>query len=93
MWGALSDDRMHLMFTIAAGPRQRSHYRVRVPRGSDSRLAPNPEGQVPAFLTSMNRVVQLNPQALGNRSKQLSAYLTGNTPVSIATANRLMNGV
>jgi hypothetical protein len=31
MWGALSDERTGLSFTIAAGPRQRSHSRVRVP--------------------------------------------------------------
>jgi hypothetical protein len=31
MWGALSDKRTGLSFTIAADPRQRSHYRVRVP--------------------------------------------------------------
>jgi hypothetical protein len=29
--GALSDDRMSLSFTITAGPRQRTHSRVRVP--------------------------------------------------------------
>jgi hypothetical protein len=53
MWDALSDQRMGLSFTIVAGPRQGSHSRVRVPRGSlpyftlsDSRL-PQPEGQVP----------------------------------------------
>jgi hypothetical protein len=45
MWGALSDERMGLSFTIAADPRQRSHSRVRVPwdsrpyfTASDSRL-------------------------------------------------------
>jgi hypothetical protein len=45
MWGALSDERTGLSFTIAAGPRQRSHSRVRVPwesrpyfTVSDSRL-------------------------------------------------------
>jgi hypothetical protein len=32
MWGALSDKRTCLPFTIAAGPRQRSHSRVRVLR-------------------------------------------------------------
>jgi hypothetical protein len=32
MWGDLSDERKGLSFTIAAGPRQRNHYRVRVPR-------------------------------------------------------------
>jgi hypothetical protein len=26
MWGALSDERMGLSFTIAPGPRQRSHF-------------------------------------------------------------------
>jgi hypothetical protein len=31
MWGALSDERMGLSFTIAAGARQRSHSWVRVP--------------------------------------------------------------
>jgi hypothetical protein len=30
MWGALSDERTGLSFTIASGPRQRSHFRVRV---------------------------------------------------------------
>jgi hypothetical protein len=32
MWGALSDEKTHLPFTIAAGPRQRSHSRILVPR-------------------------------------------------------------
>jgi hypothetical protein len=34
MWSALSDDRMGLSFTAAAGPSQRSHSRARVPRDS-----------------------------------------------------------
>jgi hypothetical protein len=34
MWGALSDERTSLSFTLAAGPRQRSHSRVRVPWNS-----------------------------------------------------------
>jgi hypothetical protein len=45
MWGALSDERTSLPFTISAGPRQCSHSRVRVTRDSwpyftvsDSRL-------------------------------------------------------
>jgi hypothetical protein len=45
MWGALSDERKGLSFTITAGPRQPSHSRVRVPCDSrpyftvsDSRL-------------------------------------------------------
>jgi hypothetical protein len=32
MWGALSDERTGLSFTIASDPRQRSHFRVPVPR-------------------------------------------------------------
>jgi hypothetical protein len=31
IWGALSDERPGLSFTIPAGPRQRSHFWVRVP--------------------------------------------------------------
>jgi hypothetical protein len=45
MWDVLSDERMGLTFTNDAGPRQRSHSRIRVPRDSwphftvsDSRL-------------------------------------------------------
>jgi hypothetical protein len=34
MWGALSDERTGLSFTVAAGPRQRSHSGARVPRDS-----------------------------------------------------------
>jgi hypothetical protein len=30
MWGALSDKRTGLSFTTAAGPRHRSHFRVRI---------------------------------------------------------------
>jgi hypothetical protein len=33
-WGASSDEVMDLSLTIAAGPRQRSYSRVRVPRDS-----------------------------------------------------------
>jgi hypothetical protein len=58
MWGAFSDERTGLPFTIAAGPRQRSHSSVRVPRDSrpyftvsDSRLlqpgGPNPRIYIP----------------------------------------------
>jgi hypothetical protein len=50
MWGALSDERTGLPFTIAAGPRQRNYSWVWVPRdscpyftSSDSRL-PQPGG-------------------------------------------------
>jgi hypothetical protein len=31
IWGALSDERTGLSFTIVVGPRQRNHFRVRVP--------------------------------------------------------------
>jgi hypothetical protein len=36
MWGVLSDERTGLSFAIVAGPRQRSHFRVRVPYDSRS---------------------------------------------------------
>jgi hypothetical protein len=31
LWGALSDERADLSFTIAPGPHQSSHFRARVP--------------------------------------------------------------
>jgi hypothetical protein len=34
MWGVLSNERTYLSFTVAAGPRQCSHYLVRVPQDS-----------------------------------------------------------
>jgi hypothetical protein len=55
MWGALSDVRMGLLFTSAAGHRQRSHSQVRVLRNlwpyftvSNSRL-PQPGGPGPCI--------------------------------------------
>jgi hypothetical protein len=61
----LSDERMGLSFTIAAGPRQRSHSQVRTPRdswshftASDSRL-PQPGGPGPRIY-----MARLYPQAL-----------------------------
>jgi hypothetical protein len=69
MWGALSDERMGLPFTIAAGPRQRSHS-SRVTRDhillSQIRDSPNLEVQVRVFISPRNRVAQLYPQALGS---------------------------
>jgi hypothetical protein len=66
MWGALSDERTGLSFTIAAGPRQRSHSRdhILLSRVRDS---PNLEGQVPVFIYPRNRVARLYPQTLGNK--------------------------
>jgi hypothetical protein len=74
MWGALSDKRTGLSFTTAAGPRQRSLSRVRVPWDSRPYLlpqigdSPNLEGQVPVFISLRKRVAQLYPQALGSLS-------------------------
>jgi hypothetical protein len=58
---------MGLLFTIAAGPRKRSHFQVGVPRDSwphftvsDSRL---PQTGGPVFISPRNRVVHLYPQA------------------------------
>jgi hypothetical protein len=58
MWGALSDERTGLPFTVAAGPRHRSHSWIRFPRdswpyftASDSRL-PNLESQVSVFISA-----------------------------------------
>jgi hypothetical protein len=72
MWGALFDERMGLLFTIAAGSRQRSHSWVQVLWDSwpyftvSDRDSPNLEGQIPVFISPRNRVSQLYPQALGS---------------------------
>jgi hypothetical protein len=53
LWGTFSDERAGLSFTIAVGPRQRSHSRVRVRGAYDHILlsqildSPSLEGQVP----------------------------------------------
>jgi hypothetical protein len=61
MWGALSDERLGLSFTIAAGPRQHSHSRVRVQwdswwyfSDSDLRL-PQPWGTCPYIYISQEQ--------------------------------------
>jgi hypothetical protein len=60
---------MGLSFTIAAGPRQRSHSQVRVPQDhillSQIRDFPNLETQLLVFISPGNRVAQLYPQATG----------------------------
>jgi hypothetical protein len=65
---------MGLSFTIAAGPRQRSHSHVHVCGTHDQSLLshiqdfPNLEGQIPVFISPRNSVAQLYPQALGSFS-------------------------
>jgi hypothetical protein len=72
MWGALSEERIGLSFTITAVPRQRGHPRVSSPVGLMTifycliRDSPNLEGQVPVFISPRNRVAQLYPQAMGS---------------------------
>jgi hypothetical protein len=61
MWGALSDEKTGMSFTIAAGPRQRGHYEVRVPQdswpyftASDSWL-PQPGGTDPCIYIAQEK--------------------------------------
>jgi hypothetical protein len=80
---------MGLSFAIAAGPRQRSHSRVQVPRGSwydllsQIRDSPNLDGPVPVFTSPRNRVARLYPQAMGSlfiTSYDLQGYGGGIRP-------------
>jgi hypothetical protein len=71
MWSALSDERAGLPFTIAAGPRQRSHSRVRVPRDSwpyftvsDSRL-PQPRWPGPRIYIPQEQGGPVIPRGTG----------------------------
>jgi hypothetical protein len=74
IWGALSDERTGLPFSIAAGTHQSSNTWVRVPRTRDHILLsqirdyPNLEGQFPVFISPGKRVAHLYPQALGSLS-------------------------
>jgi hypothetical protein len=72
MWGALSDKRTGLPFTIAVvlasavilgseSRGTRDHILL-----SQIRDSPNLESQVPVFISPRHRVVQLYPQALGS---------------------------
>jgi hypothetical protein len=70
MWGALSDERMGLPFTIVLALASESFLGLES-RGtrdhillSQIRDSPNLEGQVPVFISPRNRVAQLYPQAL-----------------------------
>jgi hypothetical protein len=71
-WGAPSDETTGLAFTIAAGPRQRSHSLVRVPRESWPYLTVSFETpptwmvRFPLFISLRNSVPQLHPQPLGS---------------------------
>jgi hypothetical protein len=51
MWGALSNERTSLSFSISAGPNQCSHSQVRGPLLSQIRDCPNLQGQVPVFIS------------------------------------------
>jgi hypothetical protein len=69
-WGALSDERTGLSFTTAAGPRQRSHSRARVPWDSWPHFTlrietPSTWRARYPYLHPQERLTQLYPQALG----------------------------
>jgi hypothetical protein len=74
LYNILSDERMGLSFTIAAGPCQRSHSQARILRTHDHILlsqiwdyhCPNLEGQVPIFISPRNKVAQLYSKELGS---------------------------
>jgi hypothetical protein len=71
MWGALSDERTGVPFTIAAGfdsavirgaETRGTHYHMLLSQMWES---PNFEGQVPVFIFPRKRVTQLDPPSTG----------------------------
>jgi hypothetical protein len=77
IWGAFSETRLGLLFTITAGPRQRSYSRVRVPRGSwpyftlsDLRF-PQPGGQGPRIYIPQKKGVPLISPGTGFSFRRL----------------------
>jgi hypothetical protein len=72
MWGVLTDKRIGLSYTIAAGPHQHCHSRVRVPGDSlpyftisDSRLS-QPGGPGPILFIPQGQDGLVIPQELGS---------------------------
>jgi hypothetical protein len=66
MWGALSQERTGLSFTISAGPRKRSHSRVLFPQDYHILLPlirnfPNLEDKDPVVLSPRNMMTHLTP--------------------------------
>jgi hypothetical protein len=69
IWGVLSDERMGLSFTVAAGLRQRSHYQDRVPQDSryfavSNLRLPQPGGPGPRIYIPQEHGGPIIPQAL-----------------------------
>jgi hypothetical protein len=71
IWGSLSDERTGLLFTIAAVFASTVILRSESCGAHDHILlsqiwySPNPEDQVPVFISPRNRMARLYPQALG----------------------------
>jgi hypothetical protein len=75
IWGALSDERTGLPFTISAGPRQRSHSRVLVPWDSPPYFTVS-DLRLPLFVASYDSqgysggiLLRLHTEALSNQSQ------------------------
>jgi hypothetical protein len=86
MWGSVSDERTGLPFTITAGPRQRSHSWVLVPRDSwpyftvsDSRL-PQPGGPCPWVYIPVSAVFNITPRHGPNRKHSPSIVVEACLP-------------
>jgi hypothetical protein len=80
MWGVVSDKRTGLTFIIAAGPRQRSHSRVRVQRDSwtyftlwDSRF-PEPGGPPPRIYIPQEQGGPVIPPGTGFPFRRLLRF-------------------
>jgi hypothetical protein len=72
MWGALSDEKSGLYFSVFAGHSQCSLSQILVPWDSWAQFIvsifetpPTRKGQVPVFISPRNRVARLYPRALG----------------------------
>jgi hypothetical protein len=78
IWCALSDERTGLSFTLAAGPRQRSHFRVRVPYDS-----------WPYFTVSYLRIPFWSPPT--TRRVTVDVFDTASTRVSSVLLNTSYN--
>jgi hypothetical protein len=94
LWGALSDERKGLSFEYAAGPRQRSHSRVRVPL--DSRpyfTVPDLRLPFPSPPTTRRVTVEVFDPASTRVKVKVTLRLTVSQSVSLTLLNSRINSL
>jgi hypothetical protein len=83
LWGVLSDERTGVSFAIATGPRQRSHFRVRVPWDSRPYFTVS-DSRLPFSLPPTTRRATVEVFASGSAAESESYVTTDGQPASVS---------